>query len=209
MWFRDAVAGDSLQDTFIATAIANIAGFSMVSSVLGSYERFADGDIRGGLTKMAPAFFRSWVNTYYTGKEGVLTGRKDTLVSKDQITTADMIRTTLGLRAPRVARMQEYYITRARKEKAIKGERDSVLDQLERAYNAGELNTRAAVDKFVAEEVVPFNRTYPDPEFIITEKTMEESIKRRAGIRARTFEGVQLDKKTIPKDVAAQKRFVQ
>lgn len=209
MWFRDAVAGDGLEDTLTAAAVANIAGFSMASQVLKGFDQFKEGDNRGALTKIFPAFFRSWVNAYYTSQEGIVTGRKDTLIPKEDITTADMIRTTLGLRSPRVARMQKYYITRARNEKEIKGERDGILDRLEQAYSAGELNTRAQVDKFIAEEVVPFNRTYPDPEFLITEKTMTESIKRRLGIRARTFEGMQLDKKTMPKDVAAQQRFVQ
>jgi hypothetical protein len=115
----------------------------------------------------------------------------------------------LGFRAPKLTRIQQYYISRAKREDAIKKERDGILDDFERSWRDGEIKTREDLNAFLKEEIVPFNRTYPDPEFIISEQTLQESLKRRGGIRARTVEGVQLDKKTAGKDLAAQRRFVQ
>ncbi len=210
MWFRDAVVGDSLEDTMVSTAIANIAGASMVTQMLRGYESFfKEGNIEDGLKKTLPAFFRTWVNAAVNETQGVKNRRGDTLIPKEDISAADNIRDALGFRAPKLARIQQYYITRAKNETAIKTERKGVLDRFERAWNEGDIKTRADVDAFIEEEVVPFNRTYPDPEFLITEKTMAESLERRAGIRARTVEGVQFDKKTMGKDIAAQERFVQ
>jgi hypothetical protein len=209
MWFRDAVVGDNLEDTLTATAVANIAGLSMASQMLRGYESFAEGNIRDGLKKMLPAFFRAGVNAYYNETEGVKNRRGDTLIPKEDISAAENVRDALGFRAPKLARIQQYYISRAKREDAIKNERTGILNAFERAYLNGDIKSREDFDKFVKDEVVPFNRTYPDPEFLITEDTISKSIKRRAAIRGRTVEGVQLDKKTAGKDLAAQRRFVQ
>ena len=209
MWFRDAVVGDSLEDTMVATAIANITGLSMVSQMLRGYESFKEGKIEDGLKKMLPAFFRTWFNAAVNEEQGIKNRRGDVLIPKEDISAADNIRDVLGFRAPKLSRIQQYYITRARKETAIKAERTAILDRLETAYNNGEFKTRKDYEEFRAKEIIPFNRTYPDREFLITDKAVQDSLKRRAGIRARTFEGVQFDKKTMGKDVAAQERFVQ
>jgi len=209
MWFRDAVAGDSMEDTAVQTVIANIAGLSMVAQYMRALDSFKEGDTKGGLTKIAPAFARSWVTAAYNASEGVKNRRGDVLIPREELTAADSFRDMLGLRSPRLGRIQEYYITRAKNETRIKGERSRILDSIERKLIAGEFTTQEDFQQFWADNVVPFNRTYPDPEFVISMKTVQDSMKSRANIRARTVEGVQLDKKTAPKDIAAQRRFVQ
>lgn len=209
MWFRDAVVGDSLEDTMLQTAVANIAGFSMVAQLMRSYDSFSEGKIEDGLKKALPAFFRTWVSAAVNETQGVKNRRGDVLIPKSDIDAADNFRDVLGFRAPKLSRIQQYYITRAKNETAIKAERNAILDRLETAIGNGEIATQAAYEEFRDEYITPFNRTYPDSEFVITDETVASSIKRRAGIRARTIEGVQFDKKTAAKDVAAQERFVQ
>jgi len=209
MWFRDAVAGDSMEDTAVQTAIANIAGLSMVAQYLRALDSFKEGDTKGGLTKIAPAFARSWVTAAYNASEGIKNRRGDVLIPKGELTAADSFRDMLGLRSPRLGRIQEYYITRAKNETRIEGERKGILNSIERKAMAGEFKTQDDFRQFWEDNVVPFNRTYPDPEFVISMKTVQESMKSRGKIRARTVEGVQFDKKTAPKDIAAQRRFVQ
>lgn len=209
MWFRDPVVGDSTEDTILQTIAANIAPLSMLGQLARGYDSFAEGNIRDGLRKMLPAFFRTGVNAYYNETEGVKNRRGDTLIPREEITGADNFKDVLGFRAPKLNRIQQYAITRAKNETAIKSERKGILDRFERAYTEGEIQTRKDLDAFVKEEVIPFNRTYPAPEFLITEETLADSLERRADIRERTIEGVQFDKKTLPQDVAAQRRFVQ
>jgi len=209
LWFRDAVVGDNLEDTLLATAVANIAGFSMVSQMLRGYESFKEGKIEDGLKKTLPAFFRTWVNAAVNEEQGVKNRRGDVLIDKKDIGAADNIRDVLGFRAPKLSRIQQYYITRAKNESAINAERKAILDRYETAVNNGEIKTAADYEKFKKEEIVPFNRTYPAREFFITDKVVRDSIKRRGQIRARTVEGVQFDKKTTSGEYAAQRRFVQ
>jgi hypothetical protein len=209
MWFRDPVVGDSTEDTILQTIAANVAPLSMLGQLARGYDSFAEGNIRDGLRKMLPAFFRTGANAYYNETEGVKNRRGDTLIPKEEITGADNFKDVLGFRAPKLNRIQQYAITRAKNETAIKSERKGILDRFERAYTEGEIQTRKDLDAFVKEEVIPFNRTYPAPEFLITEETLADSLERRADIRERTIEGVQFDKKTLPQDVAAQRRFVQ
>ena len=209
MWFRDPVVGDSTEDTILQTIAANVAPLSMLGQLSRGYDSFAEGNIRDGLRKMLPAFFRTGANAYYNETEGVKNRRGDTLIPKEEITGADNFKDVLGFRAPKLNRIQQYAITRAKNETAIKSERKGILDRFERAYTEGEIQTREDLDAFVKEEITPFNRTYPAPEFLITEETLADSLKRRADIRERTIEGVQFDKKTLPQDVAAQRRFVQ
>lgn len=209
LWWRDAVVGDNMEDTVLQTAVANIAGFSMLGQMLRSYDSFKEGKIKEGLKQSLPAFFRTWVNAAFNQEEGVKNRRGDVLIDKRDLTAADGIRDVLGFRAPKLSRIQQYYITRAKNETAIKAERNAILDRLETAIKNGEVKNATDYAKFKAEEIIPFNRTYPAHEFIITDTVVADSIKRRGQIRARTLEGVQFDKKTTRGEVAAQRRFVQ
>ena len=209
MWFRDAVAGDNMQDTMVATAVANIAGYSMAAQILRGIEDYRDDNIKGALTKLTPAFFRSWVTAAWNADEGVKNRRGDVLIPKEDIRTADTMRDLLGMRAPKLGRIQEYYITRAKNEKRIDTERGAILDSFERKVSDGDFKSEADFKQFMDDTVVPFNRTYPDPNFIITMKTLADSIKRRSEVRALTVQGVQLDKKTAAKDLAPQRAFVR
>lgn len=209
LWWRDAVVGDSLEESMVQTAIANIAGISMVAQVMRGLDSFKEGKIEDGLKKTLPAFFRTWVNAAVNEEQGVKNRRGDVLIDKKDIGAADNIRDVLGFRAPKLSRIQQYYITRAKNESAINAERKAILDRYETAVNNGEIKTAADYEKFKKEEIVPFNRTYPAREFFITDKVVRDSIKRRGQIRARTVEGVQFDKKTTSGEYAAQRRFVQ
>lgn len=209
MWFRDAVVGDSTEDTLLQTAVANIAGLSMAAQFMRAYDSFAEGNIRDGLRKALPAFFRTWFNAGFNEYEGVKNRRGDTIIPKEDISAADNFRDVLGFRRPELARIQKYNAVRVQREAAIDRERKGILDRFERGVLEGAIASRADVDAFLKEEVAPFNRTYPAPEFFITEETLAESIKRRAGVRSRTVQGMQLDKKSAPKDYTAQQRFTQ
>jgi hypothetical protein len=54
---------------------------------------------------------------------------------------------------------------------------------------------------------VPFNRTYPDPDFIITVDTIERSLKGRAERESRTVQGMQVSKKSAPTVLRAAEPF--
>jgi hypothetical protein len=207
MWFRDAIGGDSLEDTAIQTAIGNIAGVNMIAQMLRAYDSFEAGDNKGALTKMLPAFFRSWVAALYEGAEGVKNRRGDVIIPKEDISDADSIRSMLGFRPMDLARWQDYYITATKNEKKIKNERKSILDKLERAVRDGEVTNMDQLRDYYQEEVIPFNRTYPDPDFVITSDAVIDSLKRRAEVRARTVQGMQVTKKSAPGELKAAELF--
>jgi hypothetical protein len=208
MWFREAVTGDSTADTIIKTALANIAGGQMLIQAFNAKDNFADGDMYGAIKKMAPAFIRSWVAAGQGEAEGIVSGKGDTIIAKDDISALDTIRTISGFRPMRLARWQDYYITRGKNDKKIKAEKTQLLSTLDRKIRDGEISSMEQLREFVADEIVPFNRTYPDPSFIITEETIMRSLKGRSNVRERTVQGMRLEKKTAGKDAGMAEKFM-
>lgn len=207
MWFREAVTGDSTSDTIIKTALANIAGGQMLIQAFNAKDNFADGDMYGAIKKMAPAFIRSWVAAGQGEAEGIVSGKGDTIIDKGDISPLDTLRTISGFRPMRLARWQDYYITRGKNEKKIEAEKTQLLSTLDRKIQEGEISSMEQLKEFVADEIVPFNRTYPDPSFIITEETIMRSLKGRAEVRSRTVQGMRVEKKTAKKDIGMAEKF--
>jgi hypothetical protein len=208
MWYREPISGDSLDSNMIATGIANVAGLSMATQFLRGGEALYEGDIADGLKKTLPAFFRSWVTAYVNETEGVKNRKGDTIIKPEDITGTDFLRSALGARSGKLARWQDYYITRSKNEKRIKSERQDILDDLEDKIRSGDIKSKEAFREFLKEEVVPFNRTYPDADFIITEDTIERSMKGRATRSARNVQGMQVSKKSEARVKAAAKPFM-
>jgi hypothetical protein len=207
MWFREAVTGDSTGDTLIKTALANIAGGQMLIQMFNAKDNFAEGDMYGAIKKVAPAFIRSWVAAEQGEAEGIVTRKGDSIIAKDDISALDTLRTISGFRPMRLARWQDYYITRGKNDKKIKAEKTQLLSTLDRKIREGEIASMAELKEFVADEIIPFNRTYPDPSFIITEETIMRSLKGRSDVRERTVQGMRVEKKTAEKDMGMAEKF--
>ena len=208
MWYREPISGDSLDSNMIATGIANVAGLSMATQFLRGGEALYEGDIADGLKKTLPAFFRSWVTAYVNETEGVKNRKGDTIIPKEDITGGNFFQSALGARSLKLARWQDYYITASKNEKRIKAEKQDILDDLEDKIRSGDIKSKKAFREFWKEEVVPFNRTYPDADFIITEDTIARSMKGRATRSARNIQGLQVSAKSAERRERAAKPFM-
>jgi hypothetical protein len=207
LWYREPIAGDNLESSMIATAIQNIAGMSMATQFIRGGEALYEGNIADGLKKTLPAFFRSWVTAYANETEGVKNRKGDTIIPKEDITGGDFFRSALGARSNKLARWQDYYITASKNEKRIKAEKQDILDDLETKIRSGDIASKSALKEFIKDEVVPFNRTYPDEDFVITEDTIARSMKGRSVRSARNVQGMQLSKKTAERRLRAAQPF--
>lgn len=208
MWFREAISGDSAGSTLMASAIANIAGLSMVSQWIKGAEDMANGDITTGLKKMLPAFFRSPFAAATNEMEGIKDRKGNVIIPKEDITAADGFRSVLGFRPMGLARWQDYYITRAKNDKQISNERNNILRKLDKKLREGDITTAEEFREFWDSVIVPFNRTYPDPDYIITPATLQKSLEGREESRQETVRGMQLDKKTALRDYEMAKPFM-
>jgi hypothetical protein len=196
MWFREPISGDSLDSNMIATGIANIAGLSMATQFLRGGEALYEGDIAEGLKKTLPAFFRSWVTAYVNETEGVKNRNGDTIIPKEDITGGNFFQSALGARSLKLARWQDYYITAGKNEKRIKAEKQDILDDLEDKIRSGDIKSKEGLREFWKEEIEPFNRTYPNEDFVITEDTIIRSMKGRSARSERNVQGLQVSKKS-------------
>lgn len=208
MWYREPIAGDNLESSMIATAIQNIAGLSMATQFLRGADALYEGDIADGLKKTLPAFFRSWVSAYVNETEGVKNRKGDTIIPKEDITAGNFVQSGLGARSGKLARWQDYYITAAKNEKRIKAEKQDILDDLEDKIRSGDIKSKEAFREFWKEEVVPFNRTYPDADFVITEDTIMRSMKGRSARSARNIQGLQVTAKSAERRKRAAEPFM-
>ena len=208
MWYREPIAGDSLESSMIATAIQNIAGLSMATQFIRGTEALYEGDIADGLKKTLPAFFRSWVTAYVNETEGVKNRKGDTIVPKEDLTGADAFRSVLGARSGKLARWQDYYITAGKNEKRIKAEKQDILDDLEDKIRSGDIKSKESLREFWKEEIEPFNRTYPNEDFVITEDTIIRSMKGRSARSERNVQGLQVSKKSKERRERAAEPFM-
>ena len=189
--------------------MSNIAGLNMLSTFVSGYDNFAEGDIYGGLKKGLPAFFRTWVAAAQGEAEGIQTRKGDMLVDKEDITAFDTMRAITGFRPLKLSQLQNYTIKRAANERRINGERTALLARLDQDIRDGAVASMDDLRRYWQEEIVPFNRTYPDENFIITPETIESSLQRREERRARTIQGMVLDTDvpTARKDFEAARAF--
>lgn len=208
MWFREVATGDTTEIAVIKTLLANIAGGQMIAQMLNAKDDFAEGNIAEGLKKALPAFFRTWVTGADQATKGIRDSKGNVIVPVEDISAVDTARALTGFRPMDVARWQDYYITRAKNEKKIEGKKRKILDSLERKIRDGDISTQAEFEEFIKDEIVPFNRTYPDPSLAITSETIERSLKGRAASRAQTVSGMQVEKKTSVRDVRMAQPFM-
>ena len=208
MWFREAVAGDSWSSTALKTALANIAGGQMAISLIDGGQAMYEGDIYAGLKKMLPAFFRSFVTAAQGEEEGATTRRGDIIIKPEDITAMDTMRSILGFRSLRLSRLQDYAITRAKNEKRINSERQSIFNEFNKKRMEGDFESMEDFREFWKERILPFNRTYPDPDFVITMESLMRSAKGREEVAGRTVQGMQLSKKTAQRDLKMAEPFL-
>jgi hypothetical protein len=207
MWFREGMGGDSTTNSVFNALAANVAGASMAVSLMRGYDDFVEGNIESGLKKIAPAFFRSWVTTADQASRGVVDNKGNTIIPQSDIAAYDSARSMLGFRPMDLARWQDYYITRAKNDKRIDQEKTAIMRKLDKRLREGDIATQQDFVDFWNEEIEPFNRTYPNADYVITMESIERSLKGREEVRARTYQGMQLDKKTAAQDYEMAKGF--
>jgi predicted DNA-binding protein len=207
LWYREPIAGDNLESTAIAALIANVAGLSTASQIMRGADELMQGNTREALKKISPAFFRSWVNAYYNANEGVKNRKDDTIIPKEKITASDTFRSALGARSLRLAKWQDYSITALKNEDRINKERQEIFDEIEQMRDNGEFATMEDFRAYWNEVVVPFNRTYPNERFIITEESVERSLRARDERGSRTVDGRLINKKDAERILRSQELF--
>jgi hypothetical protein len=207
LWYREPIAGDNLESTAIAALIANVAGLSTASQIMRGADELMQGNTREALKKISPAFFRSWVNAYYNANEGVKNRKDDTIIPKEKITASDTFRSALGARSLRLAKWQDYSITALKNEDRINKERQEIFDEIEQMRDNGEFATMEDFRAYWNEAVVPFNRTYPNERFIITEESVERSLRARDERGSRTVDGRLINKKDAERILRSQELF--
>lgn len=208
MWFREGMGGDSTASSVLNALAANVAGASMAVSIARGYDDLVEGNIESGLKKIAPAFFRSWITTADQASRGVVDNKGNTIIPKEDIEAYDSARSMLGFRPMGLARWQDYYITHAKNDKRIDAEKTAILRKLDKKLREGDIATQQDFIEFWKEEIEPFNRTYPDRDYVITMESVKRSLEGREDVRARTYKGMQLDKKTAASKYEAAKGFM-
>jgi hypothetical protein len=208
LWFREAIVGDSWSSTAMMTAVANIAPFQMTKNMFDGMEAMAEGDIATGAKKMLPAFFRGFATAAQAEMEGATTAKGDTFIKPEDITFFDTARSVIGGRSLRLANVQDYAITRAANDKKIRRERDKVFKEFNKLREAGEFADTANFRKFWLEEVVPFNRTYPHEDFVITLPSLIRSAKSSETVDAQTYQGMRFSNKAAAKDLEMARPFL-
>lgn len=207
LWYREPIAGDNLESTSIAALIANVAGLSTASQIMRGADELEKGNTREALKKISPAFFRSWVNAYYNSTEGVKNRKDDTIIPKEKITASDTFRSVLGARSLRLSKWQDYSTTALKNEDRINKERQEIFDEIEQMRDNGEFATMEDFRAYWNEVVVPFNRTYPNERFIITEESVERSLRARDERGSRTVDGRLINKKDAERILRSQELF--
>jgi len=150
---------------------------------------FRQGDYRKGAEKIAPAFIRNWM---FMGKqmgEGAKDNRGAQLLSKDAITTGELVWRAVGFNSDALSELQTNNFKVIGIQQKIENQRNALLQELDIHYR--DKNTEKFKNTF--RKINEFNSKYPWAPI----DDISDALQTRAEQRGKSWRGVELTEKNV------------
>jgi len=196
LWGRDTKDMKTARESFIAFMLDTFGGptASLVLSMIDAYEAYALGDYQKAIEKASPSVIRNIVIAHKYATEGVESSRGSVLVPKEALTKGELFGQAIGFRPDRVAAAQAAAFKLSGVEQRVMNERATLLKRLNIEHrNAEKSGNTDRFKALIADEITKFNRK--NPENAITFDNIEDSILKKAELRASERAGVALTEK--------------
>jgi hypothetical protein len=118
---------------FVSEKIIELTGPSVnqILTYTDAIDAFKKGDYRTGAEKIAPAFARNWMFMYRQKEEGAKNSRGVQLLSKDAVSTGELVWRAVGFNSDALSDLQTNNFKVIGIEQKINNERDRILDRLD------------------------------------------------------------------------------
>jgi hypothetical protein len=162
-----------------------------------AYQAYKMGDYRTAAEKAAPAFLNKGLLTYKYATEGAKDFRGAQIISKDAISTGELVWQAIGFRSDLLANAQGVNFKMIGIERKIENERSEILNRITKHDESKNLKEYtkawAAKDKF--------NKNYPWNQ--IEDETIDKALESAREKRGMSWKGTQVTEKNAPYTVPA------
>jgi hypothetical protein len=162
-----------------------------------AYQAYKMGDYRTAAEKAAPAFLNKGLLTYKYATEGAKDFRGAQIISKDAISTGELVWQAIGFRSDLLANAQGVNFKMIGIERKIENERSEILNRITKHDESKNLKEYtkawAAKDKF--------NKNYPWNQ--IEDETIDKALEAAREKRGMSWKGTQVTEKNAPYTVPA------
>jgi len=197
LWFRDnSMAGDGWTAWAVGATIGNVPILSLLNNAGRAADEYEKGEMGRALEAISPAFARNVLITGRYASEGAKTRSGDTIMSKDQISDANLAAQVLGFQPTRLAQMQQERSEWNKIEAQIKDKRTALLRRMNLKRTSYPVDREAVRE--IGLEMVEFNKKYPIPGVTITADTIDTSFKGFTQKKELQYRGKIMTKKTAP-----------
>ena len=203
LWFRDDTPSNDSKSA-VQEMFFNLFGGPLgsgVQQVASGWDDFNNGQWERGLEKWLPAFFRGAMKAYRMNTEGLKTTKGDEVKNSEYYTTGRLVAQAMGFEPTEVADVQKANFMAKRLETQIMKERASLLNKLDIAVRRNEERMTDASEKAIEdaiEAIEKYNAKNGFGAFLITQETVEESIKGREKRRGQSYQGLSVPPKAAP-----------
>ena len=158
-------------------------------------DAFKKGDYRTGAEKLAPAFVRNWMFMYKQKEEGAKNSRGTQLLSKDAISTGELVWRAVGFNSDELSGLQAPNFKVVGIEQRINNERNEILDRLDLHLRKRDLKEY----RKAYEDMGKFNAKNP----WVAIDDIAGSIEKRQEQRGQSWRGAVVTEKNAPYAVEA------
>jgi hypothetical protein len=177
---------------FVNEKIIELAGPSVnqILTYADAIDAFKKGDYRTGAEKIAPAFARNWMFMYKQKEEGAKDSRGVQLLSKDAISTGELVWRAVGFNSDALSDLQTNNFKIIGIEQKINNERDRILDRLDLHLR----NRNMKEYRKAYEDMGKFNAKNP----WVAIDDIAGSLEKRQEQRGQSWRGVGITEKNAP-----------
>ena len=152
-------------------------------------QAFRQGDYRKGAEKIAPAFIRNWMFMGKQKEEGAKDNRGAQLLSKDAVTTGELVWRAVGFNSDALSELQTNNFKVIGIQQKIENQRNALLQELDIHYR--NKNTKKFKETF--QKINEFNSKYPWAPI----DDISDALQKRAEQRGKSWRGVELTEKNV------------
>jgi hypothetical protein len=196
MWLREGKETRTEREAATQVLVDHMgATVSQGLAYTDAMKDFRMGNYRDGIQKMSPAFIRNWVAMDKLSEEGAKDTKGNVLISKDAVSTGQLIWRAVGFNSDKLADLQTTNFKVIGLQQRIDNERNDILDKLDLHYRNRDLKKYSSAYK----EMEKFNTKYPWVAIDDISKSIEEKQERRG----QSWRGVNVTERNAPYAVEA------
>jgi hypothetical protein len=200
MWFREGKEVKTEREGLSQWLVEHMgATVSQALTYADAYDAFKKGDYRTGTEKIAPAFIRNWMFMSKQASEGAKDSKGAQLLSKDAISTGELMWRAVGFNSDKLAEIQTNNFKVIGIQQKIENQRNDLLQRLDLHFR----NKDVKQFRDTMAEVNKFNTAYPWEGTTIEGDDIANALEKRAEQRGTSWRGVGLTEKNAPYAIEA------